>query len=135
MKKTLLLIAGALFGLVNMLPMPWPLRVLWMRFLYFLTLQGTRWFPGILSWTQRQNIHYQMGKQSGEDYESIVQLEQVLKRLEYQGVPPHQVGLALAQAEAAGIPYEAYGRHIVQSVLEPAAARQILQESLQAARY
>ena len=135
MKKMLLLIAGALFGLFNMLPIPWRVRVLWMRFLYFLTWQGTRWFPGILSWTQRQNITYRMGKQSGEDYESIVQLEEVLKRLESLGVPPQQVKLALDQAEAAGVAYEAYGAYIAQAVLEPADAHLILQESLQATRY
>lgn len=135
MKRTLLLFAGAVFSTFNMLPTPWRLRVLWMRFLYFLTVKGTSWFPSILSWTHSQNIAYQMGKQSGEDYESIVQLEGVLKKLEELDVPPWQVKQALERAEAEAVPYEAYGAFIIQAVLEPAAAQQALREALQASRY
>ena len=135
MKRTLLMAAGAVFSLFNMLPIPWRLRVLWMRFLYFLTSRGTRWFPGILSWIQNQNITYQMGKQSGEDYKSFVQLEEILKQLETLEIPPQRVKQALTQAGAAGIPYEAYGAFIVRAVLEPTAANRVLQESLQVTRY
>jgi hypothetical protein len=135
MKRTLLLVAGVVFSTINMLPMPWRLRVLWMRFLYFLTSRGTSWFPGILSWIQHQNIAYRMGKQAGEDYESFVQLEVILKQLEALEIPPQHVKQALAQAEAGGIPFESYGAYIAQAVLEPPLASRVLEESLQATRY
>lgn len=135
MKRTVLLFAGVAFSVFNMLPIPWRLRTGWMRFLYFLTSKGTLWFPGVVSWTHRQNIAYQMGKQSGEDYESIVQLEMVLKELEKLGVPPQQVKRAVEQAEAENLSYEAYGAFITQAILETAAAQQVLREALQATRY
>ena len=73
--KKIMFLGGAVLAVINLLPFPWRLRLLWLRFLYWLTVKGTLVFPSALRFAQRQNAAYRMGKQAGEGYESLVQLE------------------------------------------------------------
>lgn len=135
MKKLFLISIGYVFSLVNMLPIPWSMRVFWMKFLYSLTVMGTSLFPSILSWTEKQNIKFKMGKQEGEDYESLVQLEKVLEYLENNNYTVEQVRWALDLAESEKIPNESLGSFIALKILEEDIADQLLKDTLAGARY
>jgi hypothetical protein len=133
--KAILVFFGLCFSLFNLLPMPWKLRILWWKFLYFLTDSGTRIFPAILEWTKTQNTRYKMGKQSGEEYESIVQLEKILQTLEGLNISPLQVARAVQIAEQEGIPPSEWGAFLAQQTLDPQTASRALRQSLQSTRY
>lgn len=135
MKKLFLISIGYVFSLVNMLPLPWSVRVFWMKSLYSLTVLGTSLFPSILSWTEKQNIKFKMGKQEGEDYESLVQLEKVLEYLENNNYTVEQIKWALNLAESEKIPNESFGSFIALKILEEDIADQLLKDSLAGARY
>lgn len=111
------------------------MRVFWMKFLYSLTVMGTSLFPSILSWTEKQNIKFKMGKQEGEDYESLVQLEKVLEYLENNNYTVEQVRWALDLAESEKIPNESLGSFIALKILEEDIADQLLKDTLAGARY
>jgi hypothetical protein len=130
-----MLIGGTVLSMVNLLPFPWPLRLLWLRFLYFLTVKGTNIFPSILGFVEKQNTTYKMGKQEGEGYESMVQLEKVLEYIDAESIPIHRVKAALEQAEAETIPPEQLGDFMARAILDPLTAEQMLKASLQATRY
>lgn len=133
--KVLLMIGGYLFGLFNTLPIPWRMRVWWMRFLYEVIAFFTKSFPSILSWTQKQNVRFKMGKQEGEDYESLVVLERVLEFFEKNSVTPQQVQRAVEQAETSGVPSEQMGIFLSRAVLDPLVADRVIKDSLKAGRY
>ncbi len=133
--RGLIIICGFCFSVINLLPIPWPLRLRWFRLLYFLTVKGTLLFPSILHWTKRQNVAYKMGKQTGEEYESIVQLEKVLEYLEKKEFPAHKVDQAMRQAEKEAIPSDQIGVFIARNILDPLTAEQVLKQSLQTTRY
>jgi hypothetical protein len=133
--KLILVFFGLLFSIFNMLPIPWRLRIAWLKFLYFLTDSGTRIFPAILEWMKVQNTTYKMGKQTGEEYESIVQLEKILEYLEKSGVSPHQVSQAMSLAEKEAVPPSQLGAFLAQETLDPSTATQALRKSLESARY
>lgn len=133
--KLLLIIGGFLFGVFNTLPLPWRLRVWWMRFLYGVIAICTQLFPSILSWTQKQNMRFKMGKQEGEDYESLVLLERVLEFFQKNGISPQQVKQAVDQAEALSVPSEQMGSFLARAVLDPLTADRVIKTSLQAGRY
>jgi hypothetical protein len=135
MRRRIIYVIGAAFGIFNLLPIPWSLRLLWMKLLYFITVKGTSMFPSILSWTRSQNVTYKMGKQEGEDYESLVQLEKVLEHLDMERFPAPQVKRVVEQAEAEAIPPEQLGVFIAQATLTPESAERVLRESLREARY
>jgi hypothetical protein len=130
-----MLLGGTVLSVVNLLPFPWPLRLLWLRFLYFLTVKGTLVFPSILSFVEEQNVAHKMGKQEGENYESMVQLEKVLEYMDSEGIPIHRVKEAIEQAEAEAIPPEQFGTFIARTILEPLTAEQVLKASLRSTRY
>jgi hypothetical protein len=133
--KILLIIGGYLFGVFNSLPFPWRLRVWWMRFLYEFIAVCTKIFPLILRWTQNQNMRFQMGKQEGEDYESLVMLERVLEYFEKHGVTPRQLQQAVDQAEGAGIPSEQLGTFLARAILDVPTAERVIKMSLEMGRY
>ena len=135
MIRGIMLLGGTVFSIFNLLPMPWPLRLVWMKLLYFITVKGTLIFPSIISWTKEQNVAYKMGKQKGEEYESIVQLEKVLEHLDTRGVPVQQVRQAVKQAETEAIPQEQLGAFIARAILDPLTAERVLRASLQSTRY
>lgn len=135
MKKKLIIILGACFGILNLTPMPWSFRVLYLRFLYALIVFGTGLFPSILRWTEQQNTKYQMGKQAGESYESIVQLEKVLEYLENKGIPVDQVKKIVEAADSEQVPNDQLGDYIGRAILDQQSAEFILKESLRQARY
>ena len=135
MMRAIILLGGAAFSIFNLLPLPWRLRILWMKLLYFVTAKGTQLFPSLLTWTKQQNMAYKMGKQKGEGYESLVQLEKVLEYLEREGIPIQEIKQAVQQAEMEAIPCEEIGAFIARAVLDPLTADRVLRESLQGARY
>jgi len=97
--RAIMCVGGTMLSAVNLLPMPWPLRLVWLRFVYFLTVKGTLLFPSILGFVEGQNVAYRMGKQEGERYESMVQLEKVLESAESSHVSIDRISESLAQAE------------------------------------
>ncbi len=135
MTRGIMLVVGTMFSIINLLPMPWALRLLWMKLLYFAILKGTLLFPSIVSRTIEQNVAYNMGKQKGEEYESLVQLEKVLEYLDKKGIAIEQVRHAVNQAEIEAIPQEQLGAFIARAILDPVTAKQVLRESLQSTRY
>ena len=126
---------GAVSLLVNLLPLPWRLRLLWLRFVYFLTVKITLLLPSTLDFAQAQNATYKMGKQKGEDYESMVQLEEVLEYIELAGIPIQQLTEALERAEAKSTPPEQLGAFIARAILDPLTAEWLLKASLRSTRY
>jgi hypothetical protein len=135
MTRGIMLLAGTMFSIFNLLPIPWSLRLVWMRLLYFVILKGTLIFPSILSRTIEQNVAYKMGKQKGEEYESLVQLEKVLEYLDKKGIAIERVRQAVNQAEIEAIPQEELGAFIARAIFDPLTAKQVLRESLQSTRY
>jgi hypothetical protein len=133
--KTALKILGFIFGVFNTLPLPWRLRVLWMRFLYDFIFMGTNLFPSILSWTNKQNSRYKMGKQQGEDYESLVLLERVLQYFEKTEVPIPNIQQAVTRAEAENVPPEKWGAFLAQVILGPLEAERVLKAAFADGRY
>ena len=133
--RGLMRLGGTLLSMVNLLPLPWPLRILWLRLLYFLTVQGTLIFPSLLSFVEEQNVVYKMGKQEGEQYESMVQLERVLEYIDAEGIPIPRVREALERAEAQETPPEQLGIFIAQAILDPLTSERVLQSSLRSPRY
>jgi hypothetical protein len=133
--RGLMLLGGTLLSMVNLLPFPWPLRLLWLRLLYFLTVQGTLIFPSLLSFVEEQNVVYKMGKQEGEQYESMVQLERVLEYIDAEGIPIPRVREALERAEAQETPPEQLGTFIARAILDPMASERVLQASVRSPRY
>ena len=133
--RGLMRLGGTLLSMVNLLPLPWPLRILWLRLLYFLTVQGTLVFPSLLSFVEEQNVVYKMGKQEGEQYESMVQLERVLEYIDAEGIPIPRVREALERAEAQETPPEQLGIFIAQAILDPLTSERVLQSSLRSPRY
>jgi hypothetical protein len=130
-----MLLGGTVLSMVNLLPFPWPLRLLWLRLLYFLTVKGTNFFPSILTFVEEQNTAYKMGKQEGEGYASMVQLEKVLEYMDSEGVPIRRVKEALERAEAETISPEQLGVFIARAILDPLTAEQVLKASLRSTRY
>jgi len=124
-----------MLSMVNLLPMPWPLRLLWLRFVYWMTAKGTLLFPSILGFVEGQNVVYRMGKQEGEKYESMVQLEKVLESVESSHVSIDRIKETLAQAEAEAVPADQLGPFIAQALFDPDTAESVLQRSLQTTRY
>lgn len=135
MTRGIMLLGGTVLSMVNLFPFPWSLRLLWLRLLYFLTVKGTLVFPSILRFTQEQNVVYKMGKQKGEEYESIVQLEKVLEYMDSNGIPIHAVKEAIERSEAEAIPPEQLGTFIARSILDRLTAEQVLRASLRSTRY
>lgn len=78
---------------------------------------------------------YKMGKQEGEAYESIVQLEMVLQYLDSIGTTSDQVARTMDQAEAQAIPPDQLGIFIARKILDPLTAGKILEDSLRSTRY
>jgi hypothetical protein len=130
-----MLLGGTVLSMVNLLPFPWPLRLLWLRLLYFLTVKGTNIFPSILTFVEEQNTAYKMGKQEGEGYVSMVQLEKVLEYMDSESVPIRRVKEALERAEAETISPEQLGVFIARAILDPLTAEQVLKASLRSTRY
>ena len=126
---------GTVLSMVNLLPLPWPLRLLWLRLLYFLTVKGTLIFPSILGFAEEQNVAYRMGKQEGEEYESMVQLEKVLEYMDSKGIPIHRVKEALERAQAETTPPDQLGVFIARAILDPLTTERVLKTSLQSTRY
>jgi hypothetical protein len=135
MKSGMILLGGAVFTIFNLLPLPWRLRVQWMKFLYLVTAKGTQLFPSLLTWTKQQNMVYKMGKQEGEGYESLVQLERILEYLEQARIPIREIKQAVQQAEREAVPHEQIAAFIARVILDPLTAERVLRESLQGARY
>ncbi len=135
MMKNVLKILGFSFGIVNSLPLPWRLRVWWMRFLFEFINWGTNLFPRILSWMKHQNMVYKMGKQQGEDYESLVQLEKVLQYFEQTRVPLTSIQRAVERAESENIPSEQMGAFLAGVILEPGEAERVLKNAFSEGRY
>lgn len=135
MLKSIIVFGGAIFSIFNLLPIPWTLRLTWMKFLYFITVKSTLIFPSIISWTKEQNVAYKMGKQHGEEYESIVLLEKVLEYFDKEGITVNQVKQAVEKAETKAIRQEQLGIFIAQEILDPLTSEQIIKESLQSTRY
>jgi hypothetical protein len=133
--RAMLMVAGFLFGVFNSMPFSWRVRVFWMRTLYEVIVVFTQLFPSILRWTQNQNIRFKMGKQEGEDYESLVMLERVLEFFEKNDVTPEQVHQAVEQAETLAIPGEKMATYLARSVLDPLTAERLISKSLQTGRY
>lgn len=133
--RRIMLLGGTVLSMVNLLPFPWPLRLLWLRLLYFLTVKGTNFFPSILTFVEEQNTAYKMGKQEGEGYVSMVQLEKVLEYMDSESVPIRRVKEALERAEAETISPEQLGVFIARAILDPLTAEQVLKASLRSTRY
>jgi hypothetical protein len=133
--KEIMLLGGTVLSMINLLPLPWPLRLLWLRFLYFLTVKGIFLFPSILSFTEEQNTIYKMGKQEGEEYESMVQLEKVLEYVDSKRISINCVQEAIDRAEAETIPPEQLGAFIARTTLDLPTAEQVLKASLRSTRY
>ena len=121
--------------MVNMLPLPWWLRLLWLRLLYFATVKGTLAVPAILRFVERQNAIYQMGKQRGGSYESFVVFDEVLRHLESAGVDVERVKEAIADAKALEIPQDEYGTFLARALLDRGTAERVLNEAFQSTRY
>jgi hypothetical protein len=133
--RYIMFLGGTALSLVNLLPMPWRLRLLWLRFLFYLTVKGTLLFPSILGFVEEQNSVYKMGKQQGEGYESLVVLEKVLEHLESEGVSPRRLRQVFEQGEAQGVPPEQLGVFLAQETLGAEHAKQVLGASLYSMRY
>lgn len=131
----IMFLGGTALSMVNLLPFPWRLRLLWLRFLYFLTVKGTLIIPSILGFVEEQNLAYKMGKQKGEEYESIVQLERVLEYVDSEGIPTHRVKESIQRSEAEGIPAKELGGFIARAILDPLTAEQVLKASLRSTTY
>jgi len=130
-----MLIGGPVVSLVNLLPLPWSLRLLWLKFLFFLTVKGTLLFPSTLQFAIAQNEAYGMGKQHGESLESFVQLERILERVSSEGIPIERVREAVERAKGEGIPLHQLGAFIARAVFDHATAENLLKASLQGMRY
>jgi hypothetical protein len=76
-----------------------------------------------------------MGKQPGQGYESIVELELVLEQVERRGVPISRLRDAVASAEAEEIPPEQWGPYIARSLFGAHVADRILRGSVKTPRY
>jgi hypothetical protein len=133
--KKILMFLGLLFGIFNTLPIPWRLRLLWLRGLYFMTVNGTQLFPSILSWTRAQNTAYKMGKQAGEGYESIVQLEKILEFMDLQHVPVSKISQAFRSADQEGVPPEQLGPFLARACLDAQTADLALKQAFSSGRY
>ncbi len=110
-------------------------RILWLRLLFFITVKGTLLFPVILQWAKQQNVNYGMGKQKGEEYESIVQLEKILEFLEFHRVSIQDVRHAIQLAETKAVPPAELSEFIARTILDSSTAEQALRHSLQTTRY
>lgn len=133
--KSVMLIGGTVISIVNLLPLPWSLRLLWLRFLSFLTLKGTLLFPSTLQFAIAQNEAYGMGKQHGESLESFVQLEKILESASLQEISIGRVREVFEQAEDRKIPAEQLGAFIARAIFDQAMAERLLKASLQETRF
>jgi hypothetical protein len=133
--RGVMLIGGTAISMVNLLPLPWSLRLVWLRFLFFLTVKGTLLFPSTLRFVVAQNEAYRMGKQHGESLESFVQLEKILEHTSLQKIPLDRVRGALKQAEDGRIPPEQFGAFIARAIFDQPTADRLLEASLQDMRY
>lgn len=133
--KSVMLIGGTVISIVNLLPLPWSLRLLWLRFLSFLTLKGTLLFPSTLQFAIAQNKAYGMGKQHGESLESFVQLEKILESVSLQEISIDRVREVFEQAEERKIPAEQFGAFIARAIFDQAMAERLLKASLQETRF
>lgn len=89
----------------------------------------------ILEWTIKQNIAYKMGKQEGAEYESIVQLEEVLEYLDRNGYSVRQLKHAILEADVQSITPDQYGNFIARKMFLPSEAKRRLLESRSTTRY
>jgi hypothetical protein len=130
-----MLTGGTVISMVNLLPLPWSLRLLWLRFLSFLTVKGTLLFPSTLQFAMAQNEAYGMGKQHGESLESFVQLEKILESVSLQKISIDRVRGVFEQAEDERIPSEQLGAFIARAIFDQATAERLLKTSLQEMRF
>ena len=130
-----MLTGGTVISMVNLLPLPWSLRLLWLRFLSFLTVKGTLLFPSTLQFAMAQNEAYGMGKQHGESLESFVQLEKILESVSLQRISIDRLRGVFEQAEDERISQEQLGAFIAQAIFDQATAERLLKTSLQEVRF
>lgn len=124
--RKLMLVGGAMIGFINVLPLPWFLRLSWAKFLYWLTVKGTLRFPYLFAFVQSQNIAYGIGKQRGESLPSILQLEKVLESLESDNVPLDRIKELLHSGAGSGVTPEALPQFIASSVYGREEAKRIM---------
>lgn len=133
--RGVMLTGGTVISMVNLLPLPWSLRLLWLRFLSFLTVKGTLLFPSTLQFAIAQDEAYEMGKRRGESLESFVQLEKVLESVSSQNIPIDRVRGVFEQAEDVTIPPEQLAAFIARAIFDQATAEGLLEASLQGVRF
>jgi len=130
-----MLIGGTGISMVNLLPLPWSLRLLWLRLLFFITVKGTLLFPSTLQFVTAQNEAYRMGKQQGESNQSFMRLEGVLQSVSLREIPVERVRDAFEQAEQRGVAPEQLARFMAQAIFDQETAEGVLSGSLQEMPY
>ena len=122
-------IGGTLITLVNLLPLPWGVKLGWARVLYLLSVKSTGLFPSIWNFVESQNIAYEMGKQDESSYRSILQLQKVLEYAASCNISIERLRNILKEAESSRISYTHLGTYIANRLFDEETAKRVLKIS------
>ena len=115
--KSIMVFLGFFFGIINSLPIPWRLRLMWGKFIYLIMDMSSKWMPFFTDYLQKADIDYKRGEPQENRDKAAHDFKNLIQSLELNLIPIEKIADALKMLDEKNVRLDDYGKHLFDELL------------------